>query len=34
MIKETRVENGIVRGVAAADPRIISYKGIHLPHLL
>ena len=28
MIKETRVENGVVRGVAAADPRIISYKGI------
>lgn len=28
MIKETRVENGAVRGVAAADPRIISYKGI------
>ncbi len=28
MIKETRVENGIVRGVSAADPRIISYKGI------
>ena len=28
MIKETRVENGQVRGVSAADPRIISYKGI------
>ena len=28
MIKETRVENGWVRGVAAADPRVISYKGI------
>lgn len=28
MIKETRVENGVVRGVSAADPRIISYKGI------
>jgi len=28
MIKETRVENGLVRGVAAADPRVISYKGI------
>lgn len=28
LIKETRVENGWVRGVAAADPRVISYKGI------
>lgn len=28
MIKETRVENGMVRGVASADPRVISYKGI------
>ena len=28
MIKETRVENGIVKGISAADPRIISYKGI------
>ena len=28
MIKEAKVENGIVRGLSAADPRIISYKGI------
>ena len=28
MIKETRVENGRLRGIRAADPRIISYKGI------
>lgn len=28
MIKETRVETGRVRGINAADPRIISYKGI------
>ena len=28
MIKETRVENGLVRGVPGADPRVISYKGI------
>ncbi len=28
MIKMTRTENGLVRGVAAADPRIIAYKGI------
>ena len=28
MIKETQIENGRVRGVAGADPRIISYKGI------
>ena len=28
MIKQTRVENGLVRGIPAADPRIISYKGI------
>ena len=32
MIKETRVENGMVRGVASADPRVISYKGIPLLH--
>ncbi len=28
MIKETYTENGAVRGIAAADPRIISYKGV------
>ncbi len=28
MIKETRVENGLLRGIAAADPRIITYKGV------
>jgi len=28
MIKETRVENGLVRGVSGADPRVISFKGI------
>jgi para-nitrobenzyl esterase len=28
MIKQTKTENGMVRGVSAADPRIIAYKGI------
>lgn len=28
MIKITKIKNGYVRGSAAADPRIISYKGI------
>ena len=28
MIKETHVENGWVRGVAGADPHVISFKGI------
>lgn len=28
MIKQTVVENGAVRGVSGADPRVISYKGI------
>ena len=28
MIKETEIAQGKVRGIAAADPRIISYKGI------
>lgn len=28
MIKITRTENGLVRGTSAADPRIITYKGI------
>lgn len=28
MLREVRVENGVVRGLPAADPRITSYKGI------
>ena len=28
MLREVRVENGIVRGLPAADPRITSFKGI------
>ena len=28
MLKVVRTENGLVRGIPAADPRIISYKGI------
>ncbi len=28
MIKETRVENGRLRGIQCADPRIIAYKGV------
>ncbi len=28
MLKTVKTENGTVRGIAAADPRIISYKGI------
>ncbi|MCF0242053.1 MAG: carboxylesterase family protein [Treponema sp.] len=28
MIKETKIAQGKVRGIAAADPRVISYKGI------
>ena len=28
MLRETRVENGFVRGVASADPRVTVYKGI------
>lgn len=28
MIKMTKIKNGYVRGIAAADPRVISYKGI------
>jgi len=28
MIKTTRVENGLLRGTPAADPRIIAYKGV------
>ncbi|NLL35367.1 MAG: carboxylesterase/lipase family protein [Clostridiales bacterium] len=28
MIKMTRTENGLVRGIPAADPRIIAYKGV------
>ncbi|MCQ2613566.1 MAG: carboxylesterase family protein [Treponemataceae bacterium] len=28
MIKTTKISQGYVRGIAAADPRIISYKGI------
>ena len=28
MIKTAKTENGWVRGTSAADPRIISYKGI------
>ena len=28
MLREVRVENGVVRGLPAADPRITSFKGI------
>lgn len=28
MLRETRVENGIVRGIPAADPRVTAFKGI------
>ena len=28
MIKVAKIKNGYVRGTAAADPRIISFKGI------
>ena len=28
MIREVKVEEGIVRGVPAADPRITAFKGI------
>ena len=28
MIKTAKIRNGYVRGSAAADPRIISFKGI------
>ena len=28
MLREVRVENGLVRGLPAADPRITAYKGI------
>ena len=28
MIKETRVENGKLRGIQCADPRVIAYKGV------
>ena len=28
MIKVAKIKNGYVRGIAAADPRIISFKGI------
>ena len=28
MLREVRVENGIVRGIPAADPRITAFKGI------
>ena len=28
MIREVKVENGIVRGVASADPRVTAFKGI------
>ena len=28
MLREVKVENGIVRGVASADPRVTSFKGI------
>lgn len=28
MLRVVRVENGIVRGLPAADPRITSFKGI------
>ena len=28
MLREVRVENGLVRGLPAADPRITAFKGI------
>jgi len=28
MLRETRTENGAVRGIPAADPRITAFKGI------
>ena len=28
MLREVKVENGIVQGLSAADPRITSFKGI------
>ena len=28
MIKETRVENGMLKGIPGADPRVYCYKGV------
>ena len=28
MLRETRVENGLLRGIPAADPRITAFKGV------
>ena len=28
MLREVRTENGLVRGIEAADPRITAFKGI------
>ena len=28
MLKVVKTENGLVRGIPAADPRVISFKGI------
>ena len=28
MLREVRTENGVVRGLPAADPRVTSFKGI------
>jgi para-nitrobenzyl esterase len=28
MLREVRVENGVVRGIPSADPRITAFKGI------
>ena len=34
MIRQTKTENGLVRGIEAADPRITAFRGVPLLHRL